>query len=276
VIPRYGTYVSQIEINEIRCAFEVKIKPEALAREAAAKRISADKLEELQALIKDAEGLVKEKGHRKLVEIDNHFYEIIYQSTQNPILQQILENIHCRCERLWTSALSKRIPFPEIINQPNEIYIAIKREVLKRPPSFLRRRIAMIVMNATDVKKNKIETYPYNGKLYVVKNMWVQWLSQAGPKDSPEYGLRFFTIGPEGEIPIHKHFYVQTMYILSGCLSVVSHHSETNEKAEEKVMGPGDFVFVPSMEAHSMRNLSDTEDATFLCCIANVYEDESI
>jgi len=134
----------------------------------------------------------------------------------------------------------------------------------------------MIVKNARDMKKSKIETFPYRGKPYEVKNVWVQWLSQAGPKDSPEYGLRFFTIGPGGEIPIHNHFYVQTMYILSGRLSVVAHRPETDEKVEEKIMGPNDFVFVPSMEPHSMRNLSDTEDATFLCCIANVYEDESI
>jgi quercetin dioxygenase-like cupin family protein len=134
----------------------------------------------------------------------------------------------------------------------------------------------MIVMNTKDVKKNKIETYPYRGKPYAVKDVWIQWLSQAGPTDSPEYGLRFFTIGPAGEIPIHNHFYVQTMYILSGRLSVVAHNSKTDEKVEERIMGPGDFVFVPSLAPHSMRNLSETEDATFLCCIANVYEDESI
>ena len=134
----------------------------------------------------------------------------------------------------------------------------------------------MIVKNAEGVKKTKIETFPYRGKPYPVKDVWIQWLSQAGPQDSPEYGLRFFTIGPGGEIPIHNHFYVQTMYILSGRLSVVSHHSETDETVEEKRMGPNDFVFVSSMEPHSILNLSDTESATFLCCIANVYEGESL
>jgi quercetin dioxygenase-like cupin family protein len=134
----------------------------------------------------------------------------------------------------------------------------------------------MIVMNAKEAKKNKIENYPYRGKAYAVKDVWIQWLSQSGPKDTPEYGLRFFTIGPGGEIPIHNHFYVQTMYILSGRLSVVAHDSKTDQKVEEKIMGPHDFVFVPSLEPHSMRNLSETEDATFLCCIANVYEDESL
>ena len=134
----------------------------------------------------------------------------------------------------------------------------------------------MIVMNAKDKKDNKIETYPYKGKPLEVKNVWIRWLSQAGPEENPEYGLRFFRIGPRGEIPIHNHFYIQTMYILSGRIAVFSYRFETDEKLEEKVMGPNDFVFVPSMEPHSMKNLSDTEDVTFLCCIANVYEDESI
>ena len=81
---------------------------------------------------------------------------------------------------------------------------------------------------------------------------------------------------PRGEIPIHNHFYVQTMYILSGRIAVASHDPKTDERLEEKILGPNDFVFVPSMEPHSMRNLSDNEDVTFLCCIANIYEEEGI
>ncbi len=134
----------------------------------------------------------------------------------------------------------------------------------------------MIVMNVKDKKPSKIETYPYKGKPLVVKDTWISWLSQAGPEGAPEYGLRFFTIGPRGSIPIHNHLYYQTMYILSGRLSVASHDPKTDEKIEEKVMGPNDFVFIPTMEPHSMENLSDTEDATFLCCIANVYEEDSV
>jgi quercetin dioxygenase-like cupin family protein len=39
---------------------------------------------------------------------------------------------------------------------------------------------------------------------------------------------------------------------------------------------PGDTVVVPSMQPHGMRNLSETEAATFLCCICNLYEKEAI
>jgi quercetin dioxygenase-like cupin family protein len=134
----------------------------------------------------------------------------------------------------------------------------------------------MQVVNVHDKKEQKIETYPYKGKPLQVKNVWIRWLSQAGPDGAPEYGLRFFTIGPEGEIPIHNHQYYQTMYILSGRLSVTSYDLKTDQKVEEKIMGPDDFVFIPSMEPHSMRNISDREKVTFLCCIANVYEEDSL
>jgi uncharacterized RmlC-like cupin family protein len=66
------------------------------------------------------------------------------------------------------------------------------------------------------------------------------------------------------------------MYILSGRMEVTSYDPKADEKVQEKITGPGDFIFIPSMEAHSMINLSNTENATFLCCIANVYEDETI
>ena len=133
----------------------------------------------------------------------------------------------------------------------------------------------MDIRNMYDVEAKKVGSYPYKGKPLDVKGVSIRWLSQAGPEpDSPEYGLRLFNIAPGGFIPIHNHFYVQTMYMLTGKLIVYSHDPETDEKVMEKTVGPHDLVFVPSMEPHSMVNPSDTDEVTLLCCIANVYEDE--
>jgi len=132
----------------------------------------------------------------------------------------------------------------------------------------------MRIVNIKDGETKKIESYPYKGKPLKVKDVSIQWLSQAGPDvSSPEYGLRLFIVGPGGDIPIHNHFYYQTMYMLSGRLVVFSYDPQNDEKVEEKMVGPNDVIFVPSMEPHSMKNPSDIEGATFLCCIANVYED---
>jgi quercetin dioxygenase-like cupin family protein len=131
----------------------------------------------------------------------------------------------------------------------------------------------MDIVKSRDVAETRIESFPYKGKSLKVTNVGVRWLSQAGPQDSPEYGLRFFTVGPGGEIPIHNHFYVQTMYILSGQFTVYSYDGETDTPIREETAGPHDVIFVPTLEPHSMKNTSDTEEGTFLCCIANVYEE---
>ncbi len=134
----------------------------------------------------------------------------------------------------------------------------------------------MILLKAADCPAKKIERFPYRGEPLPVKEVWIQWVSQAGPADSPEYGLRLFTVGPSGEIPIHNHLYYQTMYILSGRLLMTSYDMETDAKVYEKEIGTGEVAFIPTMEPHSITNLSTTEKATFLCCIANVYEDEQM
>jgi len=127
VIPRFGTYVAPVDINEIRSAFEVKIKLEGLAGEVAAKRITHDRLSEMKSLIEEADILLKDGGHRHLIEIDTRFHEIIYQAAQNLILREILENLHSRCARLWGSSLSSVIPIPEIIRQLKDIYSALEK-----------------------------------------------------------------------------------------------------------------------------------------------------
>ena len=141
VIPRYGTYVSPVDINEVRSAFEVKIKLEGLAGEVAAKRITNDKLNEMKALIQEADVLLKEDGHRHLIEIDTRFHEIIYTATQNPILQEILENLHSRCARLWNSALSGLIPVPIIINQLKEIYSSLEHRDRERASQLMEQHV---------------------------------------------------------------------------------------------------------------------------------------
>lgn len=132
----------------------------------------------------------------------------------------------------------------------------------------------MEISNPATVAKNKIEQFPYRGKNLPVKGVSIQWLSQAGPVETPDYGLRLFTVAPAGEIPIHKHFYYQTMYILTGSLIAHSYDMETDEKTMEQPVATGELAFIPTMEPHGFTNPSETEECTFLCCIANVYEED--
>ena len=136
----------------------------------------------------------------------------------------------------------------------------------------------MHVINWKDCEDKKIDKFPYRGEQYDVKGISVRWLSSHGDDGTgyPEYGLRFFTAQPGGEIPIHNHFYHQTMYILSGQFECYQYDADTDKALKTVTCGPGDSIYLPSLEPHGMKNLSDTEPATFLCCICNVYEQESV
>lgn len=129
VIPRFGTTVTSVDINEIRCSFEVKIELEGLAGKLAAERIKPDKLEELDAVISEAALLLKNGGsqrHHRLIEIEGRFHEIIRQAAQNPVLQEMLDNLHYRCARLWSATLSEVVPDEEIIDQMRKVHAALK------------------------------------------------------------------------------------------------------------------------------------------------------
>ena len=126
-----------------------------------------------------------------------------------------------------------------------------------------------------ECEDKKIEKFPYRGKMHEAIGTSVRWLSKHGDDGNgyPDYGLRFFTIQPGGQIPIHNHFYHQTMFILEGEFECWDFDPQTDEIKEKKICGPGTSVYIPSTEPHGMKNIGQ-EPATFLCCICNVYEQE--
>jgi len=134
----------------------------------------------------------------------------------------------------------------------------------------------MEVLNWKDAEDVEIKKFPYRGRQNDVKGISIRWLSKHGEDGNgyPEYGLRFFTAQPGGEIPIHNHFYHQTMYILNGRFECYQYEPQSEEVVKKIVCGSGDVIYIPSLEPHGMKNMSDTETATFLCCICNVYDQE--
>jgi len=133
----------------------------------------------------------------------------------------------------------------------------------------------MEVVHWSDCEDKLIDKFPYKGNKLDVIGTSIRWLSQHGDDGHgiPEYGLRFFTIQPGGQIPIHNHFYHQTMYILTGEFECWEFDSETDELKKKVICGPGTSIYIPSMQPHGMKNTTG-EPATFLCCICNVYDQE--
>lgn len=135
----------------------------------------------------------------------------------------------------------------------------------------------MEIVKWQDCEDKKIDAFPYRGEMHDVIGTSIRWLSQHGNDGNgyPEYGLRFFTIQSDGQIPIHNHFYHQTMYILSGEFECWEFDPETDALKKKAICGPGTSIYIPSMQPHGMKNTSDGP-STFLCCICNVYDHEDV
>jgi quercetin dioxygenase-like cupin family protein len=131
------------------------------------------------------------------------------------------------------------------------------------------------IINFIECEETKIDKFPYKGKMNKVVGTSIRWLSKHGDDGHgyPEYGLRYFTIQPSGQIPIHNHFYHQTMYILSGQFECWEFDSGTDKLKKKVICGPGTSIYIPSMQPHGMKNIGD-EAAAFLCCICNIYDDQ--
>ena len=148
VIPRFGTHVTPIDIQEIRSAFEVKIKLEGLAGELAAVRIEPDQLAELDELIKEATRCHQKNENRRhngLIEIDSRFHTIIHQAARNPILQEFLDNLHYRCARLWNSSLNDVVPNEEIIDQLQSVYNALRQKDPENTRKHMERHVQYFI-----------------------------------------------------------------------------------------------------------------------------------
>ncbi len=126
----------------------------------------------------------------------------------------------------------------------------------------------MICVNTADVESTQVKKLNYQGKDAEVKHTWIRWLTHKNLGDEEykhNHALRHFTVGPEGDIPMHAHEYTEIVYVLSGKSVFIS--AEKNGTIAEREIWPGDCIYTYSFEPHAIKNFSDSESAVFLCCI---------
>lgn len=123
-IPRYGTVVKSININDVRNAYEVKIHLESLAGSLAAQRITSAQMEKLRTLREDYK-VALQRGESTL-EIDISFHEGVYEATQNDVLERSLKRLTSCCVRLCRLLIPQRLGTPHCLMSISEIFDALE------------------------------------------------------------------------------------------------------------------------------------------------------
>ena len=93
MIPRKGAVVAEITEKSLRDVLEVRRALEELAMKLACERISDEEIEELKVVAKEFEEALKTGDVTVYAEADVKFHDIIYRTTDNQRLIQLLYNL---------------------------------------------------------------------------------------------------------------------------------------------------------------------------------------
>lgn len=105
----------------------------------------------------------------------------------------------------------------------------------------------MYIVNSASVKVNSLVSG---------KGVTVRYLLHAAV-GAKRIQLRLFTVEPGGYTPLESHKHEHEIYILRGNLLLRGKEGENN-------VGPGNAIFIASMEPHQFSNPFE-EPAEFLC-----------
>ena len=106
MMPRRGTYVSSVSVNDIKEIFEIRSALESLSASLATVRIEPDELEKLRTLLTEIEGHIECKDIDKIVETDIEFHGLLYQVSRNERLVTIISNLKEQLARFRTLSMS--------------------------------------------------------------------------------------------------------------------------------------------------------------------------
>jgi GntR family transcriptional regulator, rspAB operon transcriptional repressor len=127
VVPRFGTYVSEVNFHEVKYAFEVRLALDPWACRLAAERRTPEQLSQLETIIGQGDDLVKDQDSVSLrSELDIHCHNIIYAASHNPVLRDELDRLRTVCARVWTSSFRQIISVQVIISQWENMYLAVR------------------------------------------------------------------------------------------------------------------------------------------------------
>ncbi|MCH4889780.1 GntR family transcriptional regulator [Acidaminobacter sp. JC074] len=97
--PRVGTFVTQLDLESVKHAYEVKMNLEAFAAELAATRATTAQVDELFEIIDKFNHYDIVDDYKDCIKADQRFHRIVREASNNPILIDTLEELNIKTAR---------------------------------------------------------------------------------------------------------------------------------------------------------------------------------
>ncbi len=126
MIPRKGAQVAKITESDLNDVLEVRLGLEGLVMQFACERINEEQLEKIRASMEEFKTRIHDEDITRLAEADVKFHELIYESTNNKRLIQIINNLREQIYRYRIEYLKDQTSRELLVEEHREIYEAIK------------------------------------------------------------------------------------------------------------------------------------------------------
>ncbi|WP_328587641.1 GntR family transcriptional regulator [Anaerosacchariphilus polymeriproducens] len=125
-IPRRGAEVAKMTEKNMREVLVVRKALEVLAVEIACEVITQPQIVELKEVAKAFEQSMNSKDLKKIAEADVRFHDLIYQSTGNKRLVQILNNLREQIYRYRIEYLKDASTYPSLLQEHQALIEGLK------------------------------------------------------------------------------------------------------------------------------------------------------
>lgn len=128
ILPRQGTLVANISLDDLQEVFELRMELEGLAAALAAKRAKRSHLLAFEQLLHDAEQNVQDGNDALNTEIDYRFHQIIAQAAGNKYLSKTLHELFNHSVRLFNLSRTRSASVSEEIPDYRAIYNCLRQK----------------------------------------------------------------------------------------------------------------------------------------------------
>lgn len=108
IIPNKGAYVTGITKKDIQDIYVIRSYLEGLCAKWACENMTKETLDELEEIVYLSDFHMKKEHHEQVLELDNRFHELLYQSSGSKILRHVLSDFHHYVKRTRFTSLSRK------------------------------------------------------------------------------------------------------------------------------------------------------------------------
>ena len=153
--PRKGAEVARISNKDLTDVLEVRRVLEVLAMELACEKITEEELAHLEANLNDFDACTSNGTPTELSSLDENFHEIIYHSTGNKRLIQILNNLRKQMYRYRFVYIKGLSHIKTLHSEHSEILDALKKRDKEKS-------VAAILKHIDNQKKAIMENFHFD------------------------------------------------------------------------------------------------------------------